>query len=132
MALEENALTAIGTLAAAILTKLGWDKVQKHQAREANGDEPRLDETLNGRETVLMHVANRIHAVRDELNPRLTAMHTRQEIADLRFARLEADQLETKRALADAVREIREHIDKRQDKLEEKFDLFIERRRPNT
>lgn len=123
----EKALTAVGTIAAVILTKLGWDRVKPRGT--GGDDEPQLSDVLKPRETVLMHVANRIHAVRDDIAPKITGLYTKSEIADIRFARLEADQLETKKALAEAIERIHAHIDRRQDKLEEKFDAFIERRR---
>lgn len=119
---QETILTGLGALVAGYLGKVGLIKVKERRALESD-DEPQLSDPLRPRETVLLYVTKKIQEVKDEINPRLL---------EARFIRLERDQLETKQALANAIESIHAHIDKRQDKLEEKFDSYIERRRSNS
>lgn len=125
----------VASLVAGILGKLGFDRYQKRKRIDIieGGGELSLNSQLSERETVLLYMQRQLEAsktaLRNEFAPMIIALQNDSQETKRRMDAFEKNSERDRKEFKELVTDLRTHLDDRHNRLEDKFDRFIERRR---
>ncbi len=126
-AVDNTVIGALGTIIVALLGKLGWDHKKKSNIISIADDEITPDSKPTRRDTILMLLTDRVHAVRNELTPQIGKLQLEDAKMDLRITQNRDDLLRLRVDMESGFKDVNLHIDNRSDKLENQIDTSVER-----
>ena len=122
--MDNPVFQAIAAVFLLILTGLGINK-----ARKTNGthDEIGPDDKPTRRESFLMIMTDRIHKIRQDLDPILNKLHTDDAKLDLRVSQNRADIDRISMEMQESFKAVHVHLNSRCDQIERQLDKAVER-----